>query len=205
MKYKKVKLTKYIKMEVLEDTQFVLDFGQKVVRTAAEPLVCELIFNRPGVTAELVGLYKLGKDTLGNGEKLDFVTIANHQVPNTSCQTTIKGVLLDGGESSYTGKIKIAKEAQQTSSFLHDAVLVAGENTKNRSDPMLEIEADDVKASHGASTGRIDENQLYYLQSRGLTKAEATKIILEGFFESLLSKIGDEGIKKDVRKAVGLS
>lgn len=188
MNSKLMELTKSQVLQVEEDTQFVLVFPD---RNSAEELTVEFVFEQPGVSAEIIGLYKLHPH-----EKLHLTTIANHKTVHTSCNTKIKGVLLDNASSTYLGKIIIAKEAQQTSSFLEDGVLVLGNNTHNRSDPILEIEADDVAASHGATTGRIDPDQVYYLQSRGLNNAEAEELIIEGYFESLLSQICDDSIRE---------
>ncbi len=191
MKSQLLQLSENTEVHVSEDTQFVLDVAG--VPDDRQYSV-NLIFDKPGVSAEIIGLYNIKP-----GNKLDLTTIATHTVPNTSCYTKIKGVLNDNSQSSYIGKIIIQKSAQQTSSFLDDGILVIGENTKNRSDPVLEIEADDVKASHGATTGRIDEMQVYYLQSRGLSKDEAQQIIVNGFFEALLSEIKDEKVREEAR------
>ena len=195
MKSKLIKVTKNEKISVVENTQFVLVFPKK---DGSTEYTVECVFDTQGVEAEIIGLY-----TLDKGEKLNLVTIANHLVPNTICDTKIKGVVGDNTHSSYIGKIIITKPAQQTSSFLEDAVLVLGENTSNRSDPILEIEADDVAASHGATTGRINEDHVYYLQSRGLSVEEARELIVSGFFESLLSEIVDEDVRNEAKSFLG--
>ena len=116
----------------------------------------------------------------------------------------MRGVLLDGGKSDYIGKIIIEKPAQQTSSYLDDSVLVVGEDTHNNSQPILEIEADDVKASHGATTGRVDDMQVYYLKSRGFNELEAKNLIVEGFLRATLSRIQDEKVRSKVSVTLGL-
>lgn len=189
-----LKVNENTEVRVAEDTQFVLDIP---VSQNEVPYNVNLVFDKQGVSAEIIGLYHLNK-----GNKLNLTTIATHLVPNTSCNTKIRGVLDDNTQSRYTGKIIIKKSAQQTSSFLDDGVLVIGQNTKNRSDPILEIEADDVKASHGATTGRIDGSQVYYLQTRGLSEDEARDIIVNGYFESLLSEIVDADVRKEVRSRI---
>ena len=194
MKTELIKLKENISLNVAEDTQYVLDFGKFAPEGKYE---LELVFNTPGVSSEIIGLYKLSKN-----QTLNLTTIANHQAPNTSCMTHIKGVLEDKTTSDYVGKILIDKKAQQTSSYLADAVLVVGEDTHNNSQPILEIEADDVKASHGATTGRINRDHIYYLESRGFSETEAKGILVEAFFESLLSKIEDEKIKQEVKKTL---
>jgi len=198
MKTKLIALQEPIKIRVKEDTQFVLDFSsqyksESVINKSVKSLV-HLIFEKPGVSAEIIGLFKLKK-----GQEADLTTIAEHKAPHTSCHTAIKGVLEDKANSNYVGKILIDKKAQQTTSFLRDDVLIVGQETENSSQPILEIEADDVKASHGATTGRVDNQQLYYLMSRGLTEKEAEDTVVEGFFEPLLAKIRDEKIRAVVK------
>lgn len=185
-----------INLEVKEDTQFVVDVSKALSKKSGN-VSLTLIFNKSGVTAEIICMYSLGVN-----ESVALTTSTIHKVPNTSCVTYVKGVLFDGSESDYIGKIIIEKKAQQTNSYLNDDILVVGENTKNNSQPILEIEADDVKASHGATTGRVSKDQLYYLESRGLSEAESQNLIVEGFFESLLSKICDVEIKNNIRSRI---
>jgi Fe-S cluster assembly scaffold protein SufB len=192
MKTKLIELTNQMEINVEEDTQFVVvfsDFSRNIEYSL------NLIFNKPGVSSELLIPYNLGKN-----EKLNLKTSSVHNVPNTSCTTKVKGLLDEGSRSDYVGKIIIKNSAQQTTAFLKDNVLVLGEGSVNNTSPVLQIEANDVKASHAATTSRVDENQLYYLMSRGLSKKESEKLIVEGFFESLINDIVDEKIKKEVLK-----
>ena len=178
-----------LEMKVLEDTQFVLDFSKSKRGDV------HFVFDKAGISAEIIGIY-----TARDNEDYRLETITTHKAPHTSCVTYIKGVLFDNGKSEYVGRIIIEKSAQQTSSFLEDHVLVVGENTHTNSEPILEIAANDVKASHAATTGRIDESQVYYLQSRGLSRDEAEEVLVEGFFESLLGRIADPDIKEKIRQ-----
>lgn len=189
MKTELLKITKSVVLSAMEDTQFVLQMPEN----CTDPIEVRVEFTKEGVTAEIISLFRVKK-----GNKVNLTTVAHHKVPHTSCMTKIKKVLEDGAESDYIGKIIIEKPAQQTSSFLEDATLVLGDHTKNRSDPILEIEADDVKASHGATTGRVDKDQVYYLMSRGLTSQEAQNIIVEGFFESLIAQIADQPTRSQI-------
>lgn len=180
---------------VEEDSRFILlpELKENSVENSVDRAELEFVFKKQGVSAEIVLLYVL--PVRGT---LNLTTTANHLVANTSCVTKVRGVMLDKSVSSYIGKINIAKDAQQTSSFLEDYVLVVGEKTKNNSQPILTIEADDVRASHGATTGRINQEQLYYLCSRGLSMEEAQKTIIDGFFAEVLETIADESIKSKV-------
>lgn len=177
-----------VSIDVTEDTQYVF------TTDASCNVEIILNFTKSGVTAELLGIYSL------SNASVNLTVTAWHKVPHTSCNIKIKDVLYDGGKSSFIGKIVIDKQAQQTSSFLHDEVLVIGNKVVNVSKPILEIDADDVKASHGATTGRISKDQLYYLMSRGISEQEAETIIAQGFLESLVSSILDDKIRQEVRK-----
>lgn len=183
-------------IEVVENTQFVLNLGEADLTKSYE---INLLIKKEGVEAELLGLYKIGE-----GSDLKIITSANHMVPHTKCTTIVRGVLLNKGKSEYIGKIIINKPAQQTSSYLDDSVLVIGEDTHNNSQPILEIEADDVKASHGATTGRVDASQVYYLKSRGFTEEEAKELIVEGFLQATVNRIIDSDIRSKVSSFLGI-
>lgn len=182
-------------IKVTEDTQYVVVFPADNLPTS--PVEIEIIFEKSGINAQIIVFYNLLTKS-----KLEFSTTANHKSANTSCLTKVRGVLGEGASSSYVGKILIRPKAQQTSSFLQDDVLVIGKNIHNQSQPILEIEANDVKASHGATTGRINKDQVYYLMSRGLTAKEAENIILEGFFEVLLDMIEDPKIREKAKNSI---
>jgi len=183
-----LKLTENTKFHVAEDLDLVLDLFE-----TKEPVKLEVIFDKPGVSCHLIGLY-----VLNEGEKLDLETSATHLVRNTSCLQDVRGILKDNSNSRYIGSIIIEKEAFQTESFLDDNVLVLGEGTKNQADPTLEIKNNDVKASHGSTTGRINEDEIFYLMARGLSRKYAENMIVEGFFEKLLNQIEDEAVREEI-------
>ncbi len=183
-----LKLTENTKFHVTEDLDLILDLFE-----TKEPVKLEVIFDKPGVSCHLIGLY-----VLNEGEKLDFETSAIHIARNTSCLQDVRGILKDNTNSRYIGSIIIEKDAFQTESFLDDNVLVLGEGTKNQADPTLEIKNNDVKASHGSTTGRINKDEVFYLMARGLSKNEAENLIVEGFFEKLLNQIEDEAVREEI-------
>jgi len=183
-----LKLTENTKFHVSEDLDLVLDLFE-----TKNPVKLEVIFDKPGVSCHLIGLY-----VLNEGEKLDLETSATHMVRNTSCLQDVRGILKDNSDSRYIGSIIIEKEAFQTESFLDDNVLVLGEGTKNQADPVLEIKNNDVKASHGSTTGRINEDEIFYLMARGLSRKDAENLIVEGFFEKLLNQIEDESVREEI-------
>lgn len=183
-----LKLNGHVKYFVKEDVDLVLDLFE-----TNTPSHLELIFDTPGVSCHLIGLYVLNEN-----DKLDFKTSATHKVKNTSCLQDVRGVLKDNSESKYIGSIVIEENASLTESFLDDGVLVLGIGTKNQADPILEIKNNDVKASHGSTTGRINEEEIFYLMARGLSKYESENIIVEGFFEKLLNQIEDENVRNKI-------
>ncbi len=182
-----------VKVFPQEDTQYVAylsDFEEK-------KLDLEIELATQGVTCEILCISKVPEKA-----KLEITTISHHKVPNTSCITHVYASLQNFASSNYVGKILIDKGADQTTSYLDNKTLIVGQNTKNNSQPILEIEADDVKASHGATTGRIGEPEIFYLMTRGLSREEAESVILEGFYQSIVSRIEDVEIREKISKAV---
>ncbi|MEK7595665.1 MAG: SufD family Fe-S cluster assembly protein [Patescibacteria group bacterium] len=165
-------------------TQVILELPKK---NSSKKL--DVVLSKEGADVEILGAY-----ILDGNNTLELVINAIHKVPNTKCLTQIRGVLKDSSYSSFKGMIKIEKNAQQTNSYLDDDVLILGKNARNESEPTLEIEADNVKATHGATTGRISEEQVFYLTSRGLTKEQAEELIVKGFLEPVLAKIRESQI-----------
>jgi len=187
-----VDISKNPVIEAKKNTRFCIDFSGCVPSTA---YLITLNLNKAGINTEVLGLYNLK-----NSENVNFEIVVNHIVPNTSCLNKIKGVLHDNCGSDFTGQIIISKDAQQTSSYLSHDVLVVGKNTNNQTSPILKIDANDVKASHSATTGRADETELYYLCSRGLSQSEAESLIVEGFFEKELKNIKNDAVLEVIKK-----
>lgn len=134
-----------------------------------------------------------------NREHSDVAISVIHQGLGTSAYTHVRAVLFGESVVNFSGLIRIEKGANKTSSLLENRVLILGEGAKSQSVPSLEIEADDVKASHAATTGKLDETQLFYLQSRGIDKKTAFRMLLEGFFEPILARVGDENAAAQIR------
>ncbi len=117
-----------------------------------------------------------------------FDVTMNHQVKNTTGNILIKGVYQNKSIGKFVGLIKIDKKAQGTNSYFTDNILLLDQGM-GVSVPNLEIEANDVKASHGSTTGKINEEQLFYLTSRGVSKSQAKKMIINGFFKPIFDKL----------------
>ncbi len=112
-----------------------------------------------------------------------------HDEPHTRSMQLFKGVVQEESRSSFEGKIYVAQKAQKTEAYQLNNNLILGHSAYAYSKPNLEIFADDVKASHGATTGQLDEEALFYLQTRGLAKKDAEKCLIEGFLSEVASQI----------------
>jgi Fe-S cluster assembly protein SufD len=167
-------------------------FGGKLSRVKIET-----IFNGQGSHSKTFGVF-FGSEE----ERFDFTTDAYHNVPNTTCDILVKGALDGSSTSVYRGKIKILKNAQQTNSFLSDHSLMLSEKSVSNSIPSLEIDANDVKASHGATIGKPDEEELFYLMARGLSRKEAERLIITGYFSPILQQIKDNNFREKLEKAI---
>jgi len=167
-------------------------FGGKLNR-----LKIDTIFNGHGSQCNNLGVF------LGKGkEHVDFTTNMYHNAENTTNEVLVDGILKDESTSVYRGLIRIEKEAQKTYSYLANHILKLGDKTLANSIPSLKIEANDVKASHGATVGQIDEEHMFYLMARGLSRVEAERLVVEGFFEPVIQKIPLEELREKIRGLV---
>lgn len=140
----------------------------------------------PGARVEILGaLVARGQDALS----IDVTT--HHKAPDTSAETLIRAIARDRARVVLSGTIKIEKAAQRTNAFLTENVLLLSSEAQAEAVPILEIEADDVKASHAATVGKIDEQQLFYLMSRGIDRTLAEDMIVEGFLRAVTERIKD--------------
>lgn len=154
-------------------------------------------FNGNGSQCSNIGLF------LGKGkERIDFTTNAYHNTQNTTNDILIDGILKDESSSAYRGLIKIEKQAQKTNSHLKNHILKLGEKTLANSIPSLKIDANDVRAGHGATVGQINEEHLFYLMARGLPRLEAERLIIEGFFEPVIQRIPLKELREKIRQTM---
>lgn len=142
--------------------------------------------NGEGAEAQLQGL------TFGENEQhIDQRIVVNHHKGNTASGQLFKGVFKDQARGIMNGKIFIARDAQKVASLQMNHNLLLSPGAEANTKPELEIYADDVKANHGATVGRLDEDKMFYLRSRGLTAAAAEKLLSEGFARDVYMKIPD--------------
>jgi Fe-S cluster assembly protein SufD len=137
-----------------------------------------------GATSRVTGAY------FADGRQhLDFDTFQSHQAPNTTSDFAFKGALRDRATAVWRGMIKVEKAAQKTNAYQENRNLLLSPKAHADSIPGLEIEANDVRCTHGATVGQVDREQLFYLMARGLSRGEAERLIVRGFFADVLDRI----------------
>lgn len=134
------------------------------------------LLDKEGQELEIVGRFRLSGEEMGHWD-IEII----HAAPNTSSRTNIKGVVGGSAQAFVTGTIKVLPVAKNTEAFLEERILLVSENAKAEATPNLEIETDEVHCSHAATVGKIDEEEIFYLQSRGIKLKQAKKMISEGF------------------------
>ncbi|HBS86701.1 MAG: Fe-S cluster assembly protein SufD [Bacteroidetes bacterium GWF2_38_335] len=137
-----------------------------------------------------MGLYLSDK-----GQHVDNYTFIDHASPNCTSNELFKGVLDDYATGAFTGKILVRKDAQNTRAFQANNNILLTDDAKINTKPQLEIWADDVKCSHGATVGQLDDNALFYLRSRGINEKEARMLLMFGFTYEIMNKIKIEPLK----------
>jgi Fe-S cluster assembly protein SufD len=151
----------------------------------------------PGANSDMLGLY------FGDGDQhFDHNTSQDHVAPNTFSDLLYKGALDGSSRAVFRGIIRVHKGAQQTDAYQTNRNLVLSEHARADSLPNLEIEADDVKCSHGATVGQLDENALFYLMSRGLSRERAERLVVLGFLGEVLQRLPLGGVVEKVTRAI---
>ncbi len=150
-----------------------------------------------GATGKMSGFYFTdGK------QHLDHDTQQNHLAPHTTSDLLFKGALKDSSRSVWQGMIYVAPGAQKTDGYQANRNLVLSSKARADSIPGLEILADDVRCTHGATVGKIDSDSVFYLLSRGIPYAEAEHLIVEGFFDPIMQRIPFDGVRKRFQQAI---
>lgn len=132
---------------------------------------------------------------IGGRQHADFTTVVRHAAPDCRSRQTVKNVLADHARAVFQGRIEVAREAQRTDGYQMNQALLLSEHAEIDSKPELEIFADDVKCSHGATVGALDGDQLFYLASRGIPQAEARAMLVQAFLEAALDDVEDETLR----------
>jgi len=127
-----------------------------------------------------------------NAREFDQRTLQTHQAPHTTSDLLYKNALLDTAKTIFSGLIVVEDDAQQTDAYQTNRNLLLSDKAEANSLPGLEIQANDVKCSHGSTSGRVPQEQEFYLQSRGIDPVKAHELIVFGFFEEVLNRLEDE-------------
>jgi Fe-S cluster assembly protein SufD len=135
-------------------------------------------------------------------QHLDHDTQQNHLARNTTSDLLYKGALVGESRSVWQGMIYVAKNASETDGYQANRNLLLSENSRADSIPGLEILTDDVRCTHGATVGKIDPEELFYLESRGLPHEDAERLIVEGFFDPIMQRIPFEGVRNRFQRAI---
>jgi Fe-S cluster assembly protein SufD len=162
----------------------------------------ELELDGQGASGRMSGLFFADRE-----QHLDHDTQQNHNAPHTTSDLLFKGALRDRSRSVWQGMIRVAPGAQRTDGYQANRNLILSDGARADSIPGLEIMADDVRCTHGSTVGQIDEEHVFYLRSRGMTRREAERLIVEGFFLEVLDRIPFEGLRarlgSDIARKLG--
>ncbi len=159
--------------------------GSKLTKTNVESSL-----RGQGATSEMLGIY------FGDGtQHFDQHTIQDHAQPNTTSDLLFKGALRDRARQVFSGMIRVEPGAQKTNAYQANRNLLLSDKARVDSMPKLEIGANDVRCTHGATMGQVEPEYLFYLRSRGLSQEEAERIIVEGFLDEIVQRIPLEEVR----------
>ena len=173
---------------------FILSKGSKF---AKHDINCSL--NNDHGSVSLNGIIDLD-----NEKHHEIKTSINHNEENCKSYQLIKSVLNENSKGVYQGKIYVNSKAQKTDGYQLSRALLLNDDVEFNAKPELEIYADDVKCSHGSTSGNIDENSIFYLMSRGLSHAQSKKLLTNGFLNEVIEKISNKNVKSLIKKLTGI-
>jgi len=157
----------------------------------------QCIMRAPGSHVDVLGIY-IGQDD----QHFDHETLQDHQAPHASSNLLFKGALDDEARSVFRGLIRVHPRAQRTDAYQTNRNLVLSSKARADSLPNLEIQADDVRCSHAATVGELDQEEIFYLLSRGIPRSEAVRLVVFGFFAEVLDQLPLEGVRGELLRAV---
>jgi Fe-S cluster assembly protein SufD len=156
-----------------------------------------LILDGEGIESHMYGLYLLSGDTLADNH-----TVADHRKPNSFSNEMYKGIMEGNSKGVFNGKIFVRPQAQKTNAFQANRNILIGDKSTVNTKPQLEIWADDVKCSHGCTSGQLDEEAVFYLRSRGISKETAQAMMLYAFAGEVLENVKHPQIKEYLDTAI---
>lgn len=184
-----------VNLHVIQEAGSVLKIHVLNFASAVNNIIVEQ--TGEGCQTEIYALAYLHKD-----ESVATETHVRHAVGGGKSNQLIKFVLDDHARGRFVGDLKIMQDAQQTEAHQTNRNLLLSETAEMRTQPQLEIYADDVKATHGASTGQLDESALFYMQQRGIDKQKARQLLVNAFMKEVLMTISDEQLRDELLNAV---
>jgi Fe-S cluster assembly protein SufD len=157
----------------------------------------DIITAEPGSDMRHTGMYFTERD-----EHLDLFTTDKHEAPHTTGDTVWKGALTGESRASYEGLIHIIPRASDVDTYLQTHSMLLSPKAKSDAIPSLIVEVDNVKASHGGTIGELDPDQIFYMMTRGISRAEAVRVLVEGYFEEVVMRLDDPGLEELVRRRI---
>ncbi len=167
-----------------------VNFGGNMVRNNLH-----ISLNGSHSEANLDGLY-----VTDNKEHIDNHTVVDHKVPNCNSNELYKGIMNGSSKGIFNGKIYVRQDAQVTNAFQSNKNILLSDNATINTKPQLEIWADDVKCSHGCTTGKLDKEQLFYLRARGIGEHSAKLMLLDAYANEVIERIKDENLRTYVQE-----
>lgn len=185
----------YVAEEDADDTEYEIGGGCDAVIivpvTRAGERTLTVTMKKPGSRAQILGFVRLAGDT-----HTALRTVQSHEAPDTSSDLIVKSVLSQSAVFSYLGSILVDKGAQKTDAYQRNENLLLSETAEATSSPALEIMANDVRATHGATISTLNPDEVWYLKSRGIPDSQSVELISEGFLLSAFDRIRDEAVRK---------
>ena len=153
--------------------------------------------NGAGCRSEIYGM-----GLLHDSQQAHVRTRVIHNIGGGYSSQIIKFVLDDQSKGSFRGELKILPDAQQTEAYQTNRNILLSHQADMLTEPQLEIYADDVKASHGATTGQLDDSALFYMQQRCISRDVAAKLLLQAFFEEVVGTLSDENVREEIARKI---
>lgn len=169
-----------------------IGFGADLSRSEAETVLAE-----PGGFSEMLGVFFADEE-----QHFDHRTLQDHVAPNCSSDLLYKGALRDRSRAVYSGWVHVRPRAQKSDAMQTSRNIVLSEHAKADAIPNLEIEANDVRCGHAASVGPVDEDAIFYLESRGIPRSEAERLIVSGFFQEVLDRVRIDEVREGAETAI---
>jgi Fe-S cluster assembly protein SufD len=169
-----------------------IGFGADLARAEAETILAA-----PGGFSEMLGIFFADGD-----QHFDHRTLQDHVAPNCRSDLLYKGALRDHSRAVYSGWVHVRPDAQKTNAMQTSRNIVLSEHAKADAIPNLEIEANDVRCGHAASVGPVDDEAIFYLQSRGIPREDAERLIVTGFFQEVLDRVLIDEVREGAEVAI---